>query len=282
MDLDTVVVDFDGKLKGLRKDDLTVLERANRGIALCRETLARLRTETVSHGFENMQQEIQFFKEIKSVPMQHLVYYTEVHQCELRMPQLGHDAKLDFLATERKRINRFFSCHIGFHRYLMEGRTDCDPLYFTREHGVFHPMAENYKYHYDTQFETSHDMLLATFKGLERYGRYLQELERHLEHLVSGSMDVPLEMDSPYTFTQSPTAAMEIIYAFRLAKFINHGDFEIKAFVEFFCRTFNIEIKDPYGLFKQIAQRKTDRAKHLQRLVNALLNALDDRDNYIP
>ena len=278
MDLDTVLVHFDGRLDRLRKEDLTVLERANRGMALCRETLAGLRAKIVSQGFENMQQEIQFFKEIKSVPMQHLVYYTEVHQCELRMPQLGQDAKLDFLARERERINHFYTVHFEFHRYLLEERTERDPLYFVREHGGQHPIEQHYNYRYDTQFETSHDLLLASFMGLERYGNYLVDMENRTRALQGEDGKMATRSRTQFVFTWPDTAAVELAYAFREARAINHGNFEIKAFVDYFCEVFGIEIKEPYVLLAQITNRKKHRAKYLQRILDAFLGFLDGRD----
>ncbi len=279
--LETLLETFESEIQELRTARLSVLERANSGIDLCQRLLAKLRTLVVTEGFADRDAEVHFFKDIKTVPLGYLVYYTEVRKCELKLPKMGRKPKLKFLKGERERLNHFFRSHLEFHRYLQEGRFDRDRLYFTRNRMSSHPLREGYTYCYDMDFETSHDLLLATFKGMERYGNYLQELEGRLEALGSGTYEREYQKASGFTFTQSPTAAMEVIYALKLAKFIDHGDFEIKAFVEFFCRTFNMEIKDPYGLFKQISQRKTNRAKHLQRLVDALLNALDDRDGYI-
>ncbi|GMN11330.1 RteC domain-containing protein [Croceitalea sp. MTPC9] len=272
-----ILKDFGDDLQNLRTARLSVLERANEGATLCRKTLVLLRKEVVVNGFSSETEEIHFFKQIKSVPLQHLVYYTEVHQCELRMPQLGRDAKLDFLGLERERINRFYHCHFEFHRYLLEGRKEFDVQYFTREHGGHHPI-ENYKYRYDTQFETSHDLLLATFKGLERYGNYLKGLEEQISaiHAIGHSDD--LNKQTAFVFTLPPTAAVEMAYALREARAINHGNFEIKAFMDYFCQVFGIEIQDPYGLFAQITNRKKHRAKYLQRLLDAFLSFLDGRD----
>ena len=278
MDIGQLLDGFDLRLGQLRQERLSVLQRANKGIALCRGTLAEMRVAVVSQGFANQQEEIHFFKEAKSIPMQHLVYYTEVHRCELWMPQLGQDAKLDFLAEERDRINQFYTLHLEFQRYLLEGRTERDALYFTRRHGGQHPIDPHYNYRYDTQFETSHDLLLASFKGLERYGNYLVDLEYRTRalHCEDGTMET--DSETPFVFTWPDTAAVELAYAFREARAINHGDFEIRAFVDYFCKVFGIEIKEPYALLAQIASRKKHRAKYLQRILDAFLRFLDGRD----
>ena len=278
MEIFTIISEFDEALGNLRQERLSVVERANKGIGLCRKTLGLLRNEVVAKGFPNEISEIHFFKEIKPIPMQHLVYYTEVHKCELKLPRLGLKSQLKFLQIERKRLNAFFGSYLEFHRYLLEGRTDRDTHYFTREKGTGHPIREGYAYRYDNEFETSHDMLLATFKGLERYGNYLKEMENRLTALGTGVPGTPMDGSPAFLFTLPDTAAVELAYALREARAINHGDFEIKAFVEYFGKVFGIEVKEPYMLLSQIANRKKERAKYLSRLLDAFLGFLDGRD----
>jgi hypothetical protein len=279
MELDTLLEEFNSELEALRFQKLTVLERANSGISLCHGTLDKMRTVVHRDSFKDKKEEIWFFKQIKSIPLGHLVYYSEVRKTQLCLPKLGIGPKLQFLEEQGERINEFYCCHVELYNYFREGREDLDAHYFTRSEWYGHPFdRENYGY--DGRFETAHDVTYAKLMGLERFGRYLLELERNLQSITDENTKEPLWLSSPFTFTQSPTAAMELIYALREAKVINHGDFEIKAFVSFFSKAFNIEIKDPYGLFKQISQRKTKRSKFLQHLVDALLNTLDDRESF--
>ncbi|SNY99528.1 RteC domain-containing protein [Flagellimonas pacifica] len=281
MEFTILLEEFNKELSALRSEKLTVLERANRGIGLCQKTLATMRSEIHGTGPMDSPTEIRFFRDIKSIPLGQLVYYNEVRQCELRLPQLGMKPKLRYIRAERERINNFHNENLEFYRYLREGRNDRDTQFFTRRSWVQFPMV-SCNYRYDGLFETSHDLLYAKFMGFERYGNYLLELENNVRSMNRIKTNGAIKDFGQFTFTQSPTAAMELIYAMREAKVINHGDFEIRAFVTFFCEAFNIEIKDPYGLFKQISQRKTKRSKFLQHLMDALLSALDNKDGFIP
>lgn len=235
-----------------------------------------MRLAVYTNGFANQEDEIHFFKHIKSKPLQYLVYYTEVRKCELRLPQLGKKPKLRFLREQRQRINRFFSKHLEVRHYLLEGGKDMDAIYFLLNGRRYFSLRLDYHYHQDTLFETSHDVLFSTIQGMERFGRYLMEKEQQIKKVLSISGH--RHIGTPFNFTLPPTAAMELIYALREAKAINHGNFEIKAFTDFFCSTFDIEIKDPYALFGQISNRKKQRAKYLQQMPDALLNFLDERD----
>ena len=277
MEFDAVIEEFNVAHKTLQTEKLTVLQRANKGIALCHSTLSKMRVKVYQEGFSDKMKEISFFKDIKSIPMGHLVYYNEVRECEERLPKLGLKPKLKFLRGQRERINSFHKCHLSFHRYIMGERKDLDRHYFTRSPWIQPPMGID-NCGYDLMFNTSHDVLYAKFKGFERFGNYLVEYENRLKTLESVPASSVNNQKTPFNFTLPPTAAVEIAYAFREARAINHGDFEIKAFIDYFCEVFDIEIKEPYVLLSQITNRKKHRAKYLQRILDAFLGFLDERD----
>ena len=276
-----ILSDFENGLTEMQRVTTIFMEEAMLGIQICNDTLSNLRMAVAKDGFKDKEDEIHFFKNIKSRPLGFLVYYSEVRSCEMRMPKWGMQAKLEFIETETDRINSFFENNLDFQWYMENGDAKRDKIYFTREHLPDSPLTISYPYFRDPLFNTSHDEMWATIKGLERYGNYLNRLDYKLENPATDGIETD-ENGSPYQFTKPATAAIELIYALKLGGFINHGDFEIKAFVEFFAKTFNFTIKDPYGLFKQIAQRKSDRAKYLNKMVNALLAELETRDGYIP
>ncbi|MGB6153608.1 MAG: RteC domain-containing protein [Pricia sp.] len=233
-----------------------------------------------NHGFESIEKEIHFFKNVKSEALSYLIYYTEVRSCEMQLPKWILQAKLAHIEGEASRINSFLNQNLDFRFYMENGNGEKDEIYFSRKYLKESPINISSHYFRNSSFNTSHDELWATIKGFGMYGNYLNGLKTKLE-TAPNEVSEPRDKDYPYRFTKSATAAMELIYALKLAGFINHGDFEIKAFVEFFSKTFGLVIKDPYGLFKQIAQRKSDRAKYLSILKNALLTELQKRDEYI-
>jgi hypothetical protein len=117
-------------------------------------------------------------------------------------------------------------------------------------------------------------------KGFGLYGDYLGDLKARLTDISNRPSGLPETKNPPFRFTMPPTAAMEFIYAFKELRAFNHGNFDIKPFTEYFCNVFGIEIKDPYGLFAQITNRKTKRAKYIQMLLDAFLNSLERRDEF--
>lgn len=86
----------------------TVLTKAVNGITLCNKTLTDLKELVDKKDFNTIPEEIEFFRNIKPIPMSLLIYFTEVRSCELRMPKAGNSYKVQFLQKELRKINKFF------------------------------------------------------------------------------------------------------------------------------------------------------------------------------
>lgn len=276
-----LLIEFDEGLIEVKKEASNPMQEAMAGIEICNGFLERFQMAVTKHGFESIEEEIHFFKNLKSEPLSYLIYFMEIRSCEMQLPKWNLQAKLAHIEGETSRINSLFYQNLDFRFYMENGNGEKDVMYFSRKYLKESPISISSPYFRNSSFNTSHDELWAMLKGLRVYGNYLNSMKTKLESM-SNEVSEPEDKNSPFRFTKPATAAMELIYALKLAGFINHGDFEIKAFVEFFSKTFGLAIKDPYGLFKQIAQRKSDRTKYLRMLMDALLVELQKRDEYIP
>lgn len=272
--------DFDERLKELQNAASSPLAEAVDGMQICNDTLSDLRLAIAKNGFKNKDAEIHFFKNLKSEPFRFLIYFTEVRSCEMRMPKWGLQAKLEFIEAEINRINSFFDRNLDFQLYMENGASEKDKRYFTRKYLKDRPLTTSYPYFRDPLFNTSHDELWGMVKGFGLYGNYLKGHNAKMSAASNDTSGLPEEKDPPFRFTMPPTAAMEFIYAFKELRAFNHGNFEIKPFTDYFCQVFGMKIKDPYGLFVQITNRKTKRAKYIQMLLDAFLNSLERRDGY--
>lgn len=272
--------DFDERLKELQSAASSSLKEAMAGIQICNTGLSDFRAAVAEHGFQDKDAEIHFFKKVKSAPLGFLIYYMEVRSCEMKMPKWGLEAKFEFIETEISRVNSFFDHNLDFQLYMENGGNEKDERYFTRKYLEDRPLNTSYPYFRDPLFNTSHDELWAMAKGFGLYGDYLGKLKVQLTDTTKKTPSSPETPHPPFRFTMPPTAAMEFIYAFKELKAFDHGNFDIKPFTDYFCQVFGIEIKDPYGLFVQITNRKTKRAKYIQMLLDAFLNSLERRDGY--
>lgn len=272
--------DFDNRLKKIQSQSSSLMGEAMAGIEICTTALLDLRIAVGKHGFKNIDVEIDFFKNVKSRPLRFLIHYTEVRSCEMKMPKWGSRAKLEFIDIEFDRINTFFEHHPDFRLYMESGAVENDKRYFTRKYLNDFPLSTSYSYFKDPMFNSAYDELWSMIMGLALYGNYLTGLKAKLDDTSIKASGPPEKKDPAFRFTMSPTAAVEFIYAFKELRAFDHGNFDIKPFTDYFGEVFGIEIKDPYGLFAQIANRKTKRAKYVQMLLDAFHNSLERRDGH--
>ena len=158
-----LIDEFDEDLKEIRIKTEAMVDQSNLTIALCAKTLGKFSRYVDEYGFESTKAEIEFFKTIKVIPMQYLIYYTEVRSCELRMPLIGKANKLEFLQKQTEKVNSFFSKHTEFLIYLNSNYEYLDKNYFTRTHLDKSLLVKSYPYYKDPKFNTSHGEILATW-----------------------------------------------------------------------------------------------------------------------
>jgi len=272
--------EFEDKIRVNRNSKLTLMQEVVAGIYICNNALSDFRRTVAIESFKSKDEEAHFFKDVKSEPLCQLIHYSEVRSCLIKLPRCGLQAKLEFIDLEIKRVNSFFTNNLDFQLYMKSGGSERDKKYFTRKYFGNRPLNALYPCFRDPLFNTSHDEVWSTIKGFGLYGDYLKELKVKLID-TPNKISVPSEkVNPPFRFTMPATAAMEFIYAFKELRAFNHGNFDITPFTDYFSEVFDIEIKDPYGLFAQIANRKTKRAKYIQMLLDAFLNSLERRDEF--
>lgn len=173
--------DFNQKCNTILETNETHLKKANEGIQLCNRTLSLLKDKVEQHDFENIPDEIDFFKNDKPIPMSYLIYFTEVRSCELRMPKVGTSYKIEFLQKELKKVNKFFCKNADFVHYMEQGYSYLDHQFFTRnqrDNFPFTPMTDYYQF---PEFSTSQDMVWSKVKAMYRFIHYIREALKKLK-----------------------------------------------------------------------------------------------------
>ena len=253
------------------------MTKAENGISLPIKTLSKLQKQVDQNDFDDLQSEIEFFRNIKPLPMSYLIYFTQVRSCELMLPKAGTSHKVRFLEKEIKKINQFFSENNSFVSYMEQGHTYLDHLFFSR-HGKrdfsFNPNIHYYQY---PEFSTSHDMLWSQVQALYRYIHYIRE---KLEKIEPGSSSNFRERQpNLLVWSGTKTSLVEIIYALYFKGDINHGTVDLKTIVAAFEDFFNIEIDNFYKTYGEIKSRKDPRTKYLHTIA-AKLEAKMNEENH--
>lgn len=259
-----IIETFNASCNELLNGNETMLNKAVNGITLCNDTLSELKEHLDSKDFNSIPEEIEFFKNIKPVPMSMLIYFTEVRSCELRMPKAGTTYKVQFLQKELRKVNKFFYKNTDFVHYMEQGYNYLDHQLFSRNYRGNFPFTPLTDYYQFPEFTSSHDVVWAKVKAMYRYIHYIRQALKKLK--VDNAELFEEKKHKVLVWTGPKTALTELIYALYSNGTLNHGAADINMITESFEDFFNIKLDNIYKTYSEIKARKSSKTKFLEEL----------------
>mgnify|MGYP001792544672 CR=1 FL=1 len=168
----TILGEFEKGIAEIQQTKEAFKEEIKAARDLCNETLDRMKRAVHEFGFVERAAEINFFREIKVVPMQYLVYYSEVRSTLLHLGKNGLGGQLGFLESEQRRIQDFLGMYTEFIVYMEEGWKGMDKQYFTRKYFGQIPTVSKNPYYNDKDFCTARSEVLSMIQGYKRYENF--------------------------------------------------------------------------------------------------------------
>ncbi|MBP2831813.1 RteC domain-containing protein [Aquimarina sp. U1-2] len=261
--------DFKDNLSKLKVQQNAPLYLRRRVIQLSQKCLSNMRKQVVSKGFKTVGNEINFFKNLKQLPLAELVYQTKRIQLQLQLPKGAVNQELSYYATQLDNCNAFFLKHIDLGHYLEMNDSYLDEYYFTRKENSKGFLHQEHNYLFDIEFNTPADMLLAEFKASTRMVAFI---ENKIKSLQGNSIDSKFDIQC----LASKTDIVELIYSLVASGAIKC---EIKELAKAFEHILQIELGDVYRTFVEIRARNKDNAKFLDSLKVALVTRMKETDN---
>lgn len=263
---------FNKELKEIHLRISSTLEEANLVIALCTLSLAKLQKAVEKHGFKNIDKEIYFFKSVKVIPMQYLIYYTELRSCELSIPKGSDLLQIQFLEKQEEQINLFFDKHKEFFLYLELEHSLLDKYYYTRKYLNKMQPIKTYPYYKDPNFNTSHDILLARIRGFELFVNYIIQRKSKIENSTINYLEKKI------TWTGTYAGFIEFVYGCQAMGFFNNGNTQTSKIVEILGDFLGIERGNSSRTYNEIKFRKNSRIKFFEETGQKLLQKMEKED----
>lgn len=250
--------------KIMKEKEQSYLTRANLGIDLCNKTIFTLKEIIDREDFDTVPNEINFFKEVKPLPMSYLIFFSEVRSCEQRKPKAGASFQARFFEKEIRKINKFFYRNIDFVHYMEQGYVYLDHQIFTRNYNKNFPFSPTINYYQYPEFSTSHDMLWSKIKAMYLFLHYIRE---SMQVIRPESFNLPeVKRHKVLVWTASKTALVELIYALYSDAALNHGSADLKTITQSFEDFFNIRLDNISKTYTEIKARKGSKTKYLDEL----------------
>jgi len=259
------------ELERIQSITTDILKQSDLSIVLCRNLLSKLKKEILHDIFKNDKEEINFFKQIKQVPLSNLVYFFELKSFEIHFPKGDESSKKKYITKKLKKLNDFFTQNLDFIQYIDQDKTYLDSHYFTRKYFNEFNITHAKYYFRDPDFSSSHDLLLAKLKANRKLVIYLEQrlksIGRRNGHTIS--------FNKQLNWTATKTDMTELAYALKSSGAINNGKVNLKEIVRALEIAFSFNSGDPYRNYSEIQIRKKSRTKFLDELTFGFISNLD-------
>lgn len=260
----------------LTMDAAHVIQESRAMIQLLSVQLAELKEYVTKNDFISLEEEIEFFKEIKPELYGKLLFYNRVLRVESARPvEIDRASKKYFSKRLNKLENdhRKFANHCPFYRYYRSGDKNKDEAYFTRGNIHIEEGLHGYVFETDADFSTYYDIEIAHIMECDLLYEYL--------YFRVNNYHQPLPKITAKTttanifWTDSKNALIELIYALHASGSIGNGKMEIRKIVSLFQGVFNIQLGDVHHAFHRMKFRSSDKSSFIEKLKHALQTYMD-------
>lgn len=248
-----------------------VLCRTGKSIRLFEEALDELKAFTVSYDFQDTQQEINFFKEIKPKLFCHLLFFQKMYHLEVFRPKGGVEVQELYLQKELEHLREFFLYNREFYHYYNSRSTYLDAVYFLRGRNEIILHLESFYFERDSQFSTNCDFKVAQILANDLIEDYLQQELCKLEKPDRESVQVDFPKER-LTWQASKSDLIELIYAFDSRQCF--GQIPLRRLANYFELVFNINLDSNLSRAFSDMKIRSNPTPGIDRLKEALLKRM--------
>lgn len=173
----------------------------------------------------------------------------------------------------------FFYRNLDFYQYYRSHSTIHDEHYFLRGKTDIRLCTDSAQFDKDPNFSTGYDYKVAKILANEMLRIYLNKKLQKLENeSYIEKQQYSINSKTPVRFTGKKVALIELGYALVSSGDINHGNIEIKEFMNFLSSMFNIDLGGYYDAYIAMKERK-DQTAYLNLLAEKLSKRMREDDN---
>jgi hypothetical protein len=268
----TIIEKLEEDLPILTEQCYQIFCQIEQATSLCKMAYLDLQKLVVQNNFQNINEEIYFFREIKPKVCSKLTFYRKLATIESKRPK-ARQFQIEFLQKEIYKLHGFFEDHSDFIVYYRSGQTFNDDKYFTRNVDALILGNHNYEYLVNPDFSTAYDFTLSKILAYEQLEKYLDNEIRKLERMD----DILLNAKPRNKWTKKLSALAELIYALKAVGAIDNGNSSIKELVELFSRIFDIPEGNIYNAFRSVYSRKTKELIFIDQMREAMIQRIDEQ-----
>lgn len=251
------------------------IQRVEKSYQVVKQSIRKLNQFAEQYEFKNTEEEINYFKHIKSKFLRDLIYYAELYHLEALKPLTDKETIEHYLKNILTNYRQYFERNLTFYNYYRLGKTHMDHLLFTRDAEAPHLPPEHI-IDSDSHLSTAHCYKLARLQALETLKGQIQNNISSLHRQESNPESYER---TGLTWTDSKVALIELAYSIQSKGALNHGNVDLKTVMNILQNVFQIQLGNYYAVFQQnIRIRKRNRTTYLDQLKDYLEKRMDETD----
>lgn len=236
-----------------------------------------LRDRLQNYIFPTKEDEIDFFKKQKPEILGRLLYFHKIYCIETQCPTGSNEVIKLYINKELDNLTYFFNRNLDFYQYYRSNSTTYDEYYFLRGNIDIRLCTDSAQFDKDPNFSTGYDYKVAKILSNEMLRIYLNKKLQKLENESYIEQHQTIKTKISVRFTGKKAALIEIGYALASSGDINHGNIEIKEFMNYLSFVFNIDLGGYYDAYIAMKERK-DRTSYLNKLIDSLTKRMNEDD----
>lgn len=258
--------------------DYDIIETSLSMVLRLQDILTDLRNQLQTYVFSSKEEEIFFFKNQKPELLGRLLYFYKIYRIETQYPTGSNEVIKLYIKKELDSLTYFFNRNLDFYQYYRSHSTIHDEHYFLRGRTDIRLCTDSAQFDKDPNFSTGYDYKVAKILANEMLRIYLNKKLQKLENeSYIEKQQHSINSKTPVRFTGKKAALIELGYALVSSGDINHGNIEIKEFMNILSSMFNIDLGGYYDAYIAMKERK-DRTSYLSRLIESLTKRMNEDD----
>ena len=217
----------------------------------------------------DIQDEVFYFKNVKSVLLGYIQCLTFVKDIELRKPPIKSKKLKDYYLFELSELKSKIMTYSYWHGYYKSNADLLDHQFFTRISSHMIKSIADTVMEINKDTNTPYVPIFSLVIGFDLLNEYLKNKIKAFDSVNT----LALNTESPISWTDSKINLIELIYALHANGSFNHGQADIKVITQYFEQIFQVDLGQVNRTFFDIRNRKQNQTK----FINALRDALDDK-----
>jgi len=250
-----------------------LIRRFTSSLRLVKEAIAGLKRGLHAHPFARKEEEILYFRDQAPVIYSRLFFFMKLFLIESHRAHMSRERFRALLLQEMQRVEDFYGRHRELLQYTSRDDSFWDGCLYTRQdHGDW--WAEEEGLYIDEDF-TIGSYWVAKNRANEELMRWLSEQLENLDRPVKAEEGVE-GPKSGLVWTATMTDLVELVYALHGVGCFNNGKATLTETIKGFEGFFGIAVGNYHATFKEIATRKINPVKFLDKLLEALKKRMDE------